>query len=158
MMFADKYELYKHKLTHPNFVAKFYRRKKLHRFKCHYCGQRFKSESSLISHELSHERSHEHSRECLVVVDLHGLYFSEAKLEVKEVLFEANKLGYKEIKLIHGYRHGHALRDYFRSDDFIREMKNLGFIIGLTRTANPGTTAFAFRFINKTYLKKKITP
>ena len=59
-------------------------------------------------------------------VDLHGLYAKEAILKVKETLIECYELGCDEITLIHGYRHGHALKDYFRSDDFIREMENFG--------------------------------
>ena len=82
-------------------------------------------------------------------VDLHGLYVREAILKVKETLFEFNELGDNEITLIHGYRHGHALKDYFRSDEFIREMENFGFAINLVQITDPGTTGFSFRFISK---------
>ena len=109
---------------------------------CHYCGQKFDNLSSLISHEFT---THVDPRE----VDLHGLYVKEAILKVKETLIEYYELGCDEITLIHGYRHGHALKDYFRSDDFIREMENFGFRINLVQITDLGTTGFSFRFISE---------
>jgi len=140
--FANNYDLSSHKLTHQNFVAKFYGPRKVKQIECHYCGQKFNNLSSLISHEFT---SHMNPRE----VDLHGLYVKEAILKVKETLIECDELGDTEITLIHGYHYGHALRDYFRSTEFIREMKNFGFAIDLVQITDPGTTGFSFRFISE---------
>lgn len=123
--------------TYPNYDLEFYSYTKLTLNKCNNCGRKFNSEIELRSHHCSFE------------VDLHNLSVKEAREKVKEILIKYNELGYNEIKLIHGYRRGHALRDYFRSIEFIREMKKFGFDIDIIPKTDPGTTEFIFRFISK---------
>ena len=78
---------------------------------CFFCDDKFAFELDLKNHEKTHE------------IDLHGLYVKDALIIVTEKLKECQTNNNKGIKIIHGYHRGHALRDYFRSHLFIREMK-----------------------------------
>lgn len=140
--FTNDYDLNKHKLTHIKFANKFFGFEKVEYIKCQYCDAKYTYESDLKSHEFTAHMNPRH-------LDLHGLYVKEAIFKVKEKLIEYNKLGCKEMILIHGYHYGHALRDYFRSSEFVRAMKNFGFALNNFQLTDLGTTGFSFRIISK---------
>lgn len=73
------------------------------------------------------------------ILDLHGFYLEDAKLEVVLYLTNFEMTGFKGLILIHGYKHGQTLKNYFRSETFIREMRDAGFEIDLINTNNPGS-------------------
>ena len=87
-------------------------------------------------------------------LDLHGLYVKDALIKVKEKLKECQTNNNKGIKIIHGYHRGQALRDYFRSQLFIKEMKKVGLYVRIVRTSLEGETSIIFSTSTKTeYLK-----
>lgn len=53
--------------------------------------------------------------------------------------------GIEGLILIHGYRHGQTLKNYFRSETFIREMRDAGFEINLIKTDNPGSIGLTLK-------------
>ncbi|TXT58939.1 MAG: hypothetical protein BAJALOKI2v1_280030 [Promethearchaeota archaeon] len=75
-------------------------------------------------------------------IDIHGMRLWEAIDEIIYYLEECRVNGIKEILIIHGYRHGKVLKDYIRSEGFIREMKRAGFVLEKKRTRNQGKTRF----------------
>ena len=122
-VFKSKKELINHVDFKHNILA----------FNCVYCDDRFISESDLIAHEISHK------------LDLHGFYLKEA---IKVVEFNLNKCKENKIKglvLVHGYRHGNILRNYFRSESFIREMGVFGFEIEVIDVSKPGSTGIILK-------------
>ena len=120
--FANRKRLIEHaKIKHDKWA-----------FNCLFCNAKFISESDFKVHEKSHE------------LDLHGLYVKEANIYVTGELIRCREKGFKGIKIVHGYRHGHSLRDYFRSQIFIDEMKKTGFNIKIVRISKPGETCIVF--------------
>ncbi len=75
--------------------------------------------------------------------DLHGYTLIEAKLEIILNLKECQVKGDKEIMIIHGYKNGHVLKNYFRSNQFTKEMEQEGYKLNLKKmNKNPGMTVF----------------
>jgi len=101
-------------------------------FNCFYCDDKFPFELDFKNHEKTHE------------LDLHELYVKDALIKVKVKLKECQTNNKKGIKIIHGYHRGHALRDYFRSQLFIKEMKKVGLYVRIVRTSLEGETSIIF--------------
>ncbi len=58
--------------------------------------------------------------------DLHGYRFKEAKFKIIESLRKCFNQRKYSIHIIHGY-HGHILKDYIESQEFLEDMKKEGF-------------------------------
>ncbi|MBD3216049.1 MAG: hypothetical protein GF311_25780 [Candidatus Lokiarchaeota archaeon] len=100
---------------------------------CVYCNQKFSSESDYSAHRKTHQ------------LDLHGHYLKDAIEEVIVHLGQCKEYETKGLILIHGYHHGQTLKNYFRSNSFIREMKNAGFKISIEENSRPGSTGILLR-------------
>jgi len=59
--------------------------------------------------------------------DLHNLELQEAKSKILFCLEECLITDKKEIEIVHGYKHGHVLKDYIESIRFKNEMAENGF-------------------------------
>ncbi|MGV9141945.1 MAG: Smr/MutS family protein [Promethearchaeota archaeon] len=110
-----------------------YFKHKVRPLNCPYCNATFPSESDLRAHQTAHE------------LDLHGLFLNDAKEEVIANLTKCEEKGMEGLILIHGYHHGQVLKNHFRSENFIREMKAVGFNIYLIDTSKPGSTGFLIK-------------
>lgn len=74
--------------------------------------------------------------------DLHGFRLFEAIEEIIDVIEYCVSSGDSIIFIIHGYRHGQVLKNYFRSKNFIVEMMVLGYHLKVLNHPNRGVTTF----------------
>lgn len=58
-------------------------------------------------------------------------------------------LGKDRLNIIHGYRGGTVLRDYFQSEEFYIDMKIKGFYVKGIKMKNYGSTIFKIHKIKK---------
>lgn len=49
-------------------------------------------------------------------LDFHGLTFLELKTEGLDQIFEAFRVGYTKFLIIHGYKNGNAIKNYFKRE------------------------------------------
>lgn len=75
-------------------------------------------------------------------IDLHGLILFDAKEEVVNTIEICKSKGDHRLFIIHGYRNGQVLKNYFRSKKFLEEMKDLGHNLKIICDSDPGTTLF----------------
>ena len=75
-------------------------------------------------------------------IDVHGYKLWDAIEEIIFSLEEARSKSISEIKIIHGYKHGKVIKDYIRSEGFIKELEHQGFKLRLVQIDNPGTSSF----------------
>jgi DNA-nicking Smr family endonuclease len=79
-------------------------------------------------------------------IDLHGLSLSEAITDVIWKCEEALNQGDDTIYIIHGYRGGFVLKNYFRSKKFESAMKKESIQISFAKSPNnQGTTAYRLK-------------
>lgn len=72
--------------------------------------------------------------------DLHGCELSEAIIEVLHALEECAVNEDNLLEIVHGYYHGTVLRNYFRSQRFLKEAAREGYKLRITKSPNPGKT------------------
>ena len=58
-------------------------------------------------------------------LNLHGYFLEDAKLEILKTIDDCNELGDNILKIIHGHKHGTAIRDYIRSDRFLNDVAKM---------------------------------
>ena len=75
-------------------------------------------------------------------INLHGFTLNDALDEICYRLEECQASGHQEITLIHGHRHRAVIKEYIRSEGFIREMQRNGFRLKRKKTSNPGVSHF----------------
>lgn len=75
-------------------------------------------------------------------IDLHGYELWEAIEEIILILEECKIKGESQLELIHGYRQGQVLRNYFRSEKFLDKMAREGYKIARKPSKNPGISIF----------------
>lgn len=90
----------------------------------------------------AHKKTHQ--------LDLHGFFLKDAIDEVQSKLVECKESGDKGLILIHGYRHGQTLKNYFRSKSFIKDMKNKDLTILHFDTSKPGSTSILLKKSDRT--------
>ncbi len=78
----------------------------------------------------------------LLEINIHGHELWGAIDEVLSVLEECKINHDREIKIIHGYKHGEVLKNYFRSNKFLVEMAREGFRLNLKDISNPAISFF----------------
>ncbi|MHA1671350.1 MAG: Smr/MutS family protein [Promethearchaeota archaeon] len=76
-------------------------------------------------------------------INVHGHELWSAIDEVLSVLEECKLNGDGEIKIIHGYKHGQVLKNYFRSNKFLVEMTREGFRLKMKAISDPAISSFA---------------
>ena len=78
-----------------------------------------------------------------MLVDLHGFCLNDA---VEEVVWKLNELisaGKEKLDIVHGFRRGQVLKNYFQSNRFLQDMKKFGFQLKPKFYANnPGLTCY----------------
>lgn len=83
-------------------------------------------------------------------LDVHGCNVEEAFEEILFTLKELVKSGDNRIGIIHGYRNGQKLKEFFRSQLFPKRLKIFGYkIIRIKQNSNPGYTAFTIKLEGK---------
>jgi len=78
----------------------------------------------------------------LLEIDVHGHELWGAIDEVLSALEECKINGEREINIIHGYKHGQVLKNYFRSIKFLGEMTREGFRLKMKDTSDPAISSF----------------
>ncbi len=73
----------------------------------------------------------------LLEINIHGQELWGAIDEVLGVLGECKINGDGEIDIIHGYKHGQVLKNYFRSNKFLVEMAREGFRLKIKDISDP---------------------
>ena len=79
----------------------------------------------------------------LLELNIHGHELWGAIDEVLSALEECILNNDAEIKIIHGYKHGQVLKNYFRSNKFLVEMAREGFRLKMEDTSDPAISSFA---------------
>ena len=81
-----------------------------------------------------------------MVLNLHGFTLQDA---IEEVLWKIEEFILKDIdclSLIHGYRHGQVLKNYFRSQEFLRVAAQYGYQLRLIlNKRNEGITTLKLK-------------
>ena len=78
----------------------------------------------------------------LIKIDVHGHELWGAIDEVLSALEECKIKSDREINVIHGYKHGQVLKNYFRSNKFLREMAREGFRLKVKANSDPAISSF----------------
>ena len=78
----------------------------------------------------------------LLEINVHGHELWGAIDEVLSALEECKIKGEKEIKIIHGYKHGQVLKNYFSSNKFLVEMAREGFRLKMRNISDPAISSF----------------
>jgi len=79
-------------------------------------------------------------------INVHGHELWGAIDEILSVLEECKINGDGEINIIHGYKHGQVLKNYFRSNKFLVEMAREGFRLKMKEFSNTGESTFTTLF------------
>ena len=84
----------------------------------------------------------------ILEINTHGKSFLEMKTEVLDEIYEGYLNGYRIIRIIHGYKHGTNIKNYFRTE-FIADfhmycISNVTITIEKDET-NPGCTKILFK-------------
>lgn len=78
----------------------------------------------------------------LLETNVHGHELWGAIEEVLSALVECKINGDREISIIHGYKHGQILKNYFRSNKFLVEMAREGFRLEMKDISDPARSSF----------------
>ena len=78
----------------------------------------------------------------LLEINVHGHELWGAIDEVLNALEECKINGDLEFNIIHGYKHGQVLKNYFRSNKFLGEMAREGFRLKMKDTSDPAISSF----------------
>jgi DNA-nicking Smr family endonuclease len=78
----------------------------------------------------------------LLEINVHGHELWGAIDEVLSVLEECKINRDGEINIIHGYKHGQVLKNYFRSNKFLVEMAREGFRLKIKAISDPAISSF----------------
>ena len=78
----------------------------------------------------------------LLEIDVHGHELWGAIDEVLSTLEECKLKDHRDINIIHGYKHGKVLKNYFRSNKFLAEMAREGFQLKMKAISDPAISSF----------------
>ncbi len=78
----------------------------------------------------------------LLEINVHGYELWGAIDEVLSAFEECRINGDLEINIIHGYKHGQVLKNYFRSNKFLVEMAHEGFRLKMKAISDPAISSF----------------
>ncbi|KKN14053.1 hypothetical protein LCGC14_1000020 [marine sediment metagenome] len=77
-----------------------------------------------------------------MISDLHGFGLFDAIEEIVEILEICVSSREYILLIIHGYRRGQVLKNYFQSKKFLRDMANEGYQLKELKHPNPGASMF----------------
>lgn len=81
-----------------------------------------------------------------MLIDLHGFCLEDALEEVVDKLNGLVANGQQQLEIIHGYRNGQVLKNYFQSKQFLKDMRAYGYDLSPKRKVkNPGITRFTVK-------------
>ena len=89
-------------------------------------------------------------------LNLHGYLLEDAKLEILNTIEDCNELGDNILKIIHGHKHGTAIRDYVRSNRFLNDISKLKCEITSKDFSDEGVSVFHLNLSRATTEKSKI--
>ena len=78
-------------------------------------------------------------------LDVHNLFLKDALDEIIVKLDECRELGDNTLEIIHGYKHGSTIKDYIRSDGFIKDVARNGHEITSKNFSDKGMTLFQLK-------------
>ena len=78
----------------------------------------------------------------LLEINVHGHELWGAIDEVLSALEECKLKGEREINIIHGYKHGQVLKNYFRSNKFLVEMSRESFQLKIKAISDQAVSSF----------------
>jgi DNA-nicking Smr family endonuclease len=78
----------------------------------------------------------------LLEINVHRHELWSAIDEVLSTLEECKLNNDREIHIIHGYKHGQVLKNYFRSNKFLAEMAREGFRLKINTISDPAVSSF----------------
>jgi len=78
-------------------------------------------------------------------LNVHKLYLNDALDEIMIKFDECRKLGDNTLEIIHGYKHGTIIKDYIRSDGFIKDVARNGHEIESKNFSDKGVTVFQLK-------------
>ena len=84
----------------------------------------------------------------ITILDYHGMNLFEAKNRLVDDVLEAFETGIEEIQVIHGYKHGQAIKTYiWRKSGLVKEVRSLrsDITINLFPSSSRGKTIIRFR-------------
>ena len=74
--------------------------------------------------------------------DLHGFNYFDVTEEIIDIVEDCISSRDYYLLIIHGYRGGQVLKNYFRSKKFIKDMANAGYRLKELKHPNPGASLF----------------
>ncbi len=92
----------------------------------------------------------------MVKIDVHGLFLKDAIEEILIKFDECIELGNYSIEIIHGHKHGTVIRNYIRSEGFIKDVIRRGHKIVSKNFSDKGATIFQLTAVNKSMKKNPI--
>jgi len=87
-------------------------------------------------------------------IDLHNHSLGEAKEEICYSLEECQIQMDSTLEIIHGHKHGTAIRDYIRSNRFLNDTAKLGHVITSENFNDDGKTTFQLKLTKIHKLEK----
>ncbi len=78
-------------------------------------------------------------------LNVHRLYLKDALDEIIIKFDECKELGDNTLEIIHGYKHGTIIKDYVRSDGFIKDVARNGHEIASKNFSDKGVTIFQLK-------------
>jgi len=82
-------------------------------------------------------------------IDLHGCSLDDAVDEILYSLDECKELQDFLLEIIHGYRHGSNIREYVRSNGFLKEMASKGYNLSIKSASDSGLTILELKLTRK---------
>ncbi len=80
-------------------------------------------------------------------INLHNHSLEEAKEELCYSLEECRIQADNTLEIIHGHKHGTAIRDYLRSDKFLNDTAKLGHFITSKNFSDDGMSIFQIKLV-----------
>ena len=74
--------------------------------------------------------------------DLHGFRLYDAIEEIIDAIEYGTSSGDYFLFIIHGYRNGQVLKNYFRSKKFLKDILDVGYHLRELNQPNPGVSMF----------------
>ena len=78
----------------------------------------------------------------MVRLNVHKLFLKDAIDEILIKFDECAELGDNTLEIVHGHKHGTAIRDYIRNEGFLKEVSRNGHEILSKNFSNKGATVF----------------
>lgn len=84
-----------------------------------------------------------------MILDVHKLYLKDAIDEIMYKFDECKELRDDTLQIIHGHKHGSRIKNYIRSEGFLRDAIRYGHTIISKNFSDDGKTIFQLKLIKK---------